>query len=104
MMSPDRLPSVTMADTWFLIRLLNLVASDTNGKNDVFLRDRPADTTEIVSVNSGGTKVNGDSFNPTLSSNAQYVVYSSLANNLISGFGNSNGATYASQTGVTNDY
>ncbi len=62
-----------------------LVASDTNGKWDVFLRDRALGTTEIVSVDSNGNQANDDSEDPSISSDGRHVAFWSLATNLVAG-------------------
>ena len=61
----------------------NLVAGDTNTRRDVFVRDRLADTIERVSVTpAAGQGVNGDSTNPSISSDARYVAFESDATGL----------------------
>ncbi|MGF1664034.1 MAG: hypothetical protein ACFCVG_16485 [Kineosporiaceae bacterium] len=64
----------------------NLVAGDTNGATrDVFVRDRIAGTTTLVSRATGGAV--GDSFSGdvSLSPNGRYVAFSSGATNLVAG-------------------
>ncbi len=61
----------------------NLVAGDTNGARDIFLRDLVANTTVRVSVSSGGVQANGDSNTPSISQDGAYVAYGSLASNLV---------------------
>ena len=63
----------------------NLVAGDANGSRDVFLRDRQAGTTEIVSVDSAEHKGNGDSRAPAVSADGRYVAFESAATNLVPG-------------------
>jgi Tol biopolymer transport system component len=63
----------------------NLVANDTNGQGDVFLRDLDSGTTELVSVASGGGAGNGASQWPAISGDGRYVAFSSLASDLIAG-------------------
>lgn len=63
----------------------NLVPGDTNGKLDLFLRDRAAGTTSRVSVSSSGGQANGDSSYASFSNDGRYVLYSSLASNLVPG-------------------
>lgn len=53
----------------------NLVTGDTNGKPDVFLRNRSAGTTIRVSVGSGGSQVNGRSDLPSISPDGRYVAF-----------------------------
>ncbi|HEV7862987.1 MAG TPA: hypothetical protein VGR20_09810, partial [Acidimicrobiia bacterium] len=62
----------------------NLVASDTNGKTDVFWRDLTADTTELVSLKNASPSVqgNGDSFSPSLSGDGTLIAFASDATNL----------------------
>ncbi len=62
-----------------------LVTGDTNGKPDVFLRDRVAGTTTRVSVTSGGGQGNGRSDLPSISRDGRYVAFFSQATNLVSG-------------------
>ena len=66
----------------------NLVAGDTNGKWDVFVRDRTAGVTLRVSVDSSGVQGNDDSVDPFVSADGQVVSFASLARNLVSGDGN----------------
>ena len=61
----------------------NLVAADTNGRSDVFVRDRASGTTERVSVSSAGVQGNSASAAPAISADGRYVVFSSSANNLV---------------------
>jgi Tol biopolymer transport system component len=62
----------------------NLVSGDTNGRNDIFLRDRVAATTTRISVATGGTQANLDSYDSAISSDGRYVVFDSAATNLVS--------------------
>jgi TolB protein len=66
----------------------NLVNSDTNGKHDVFLRDRRAKTTTRVSVSSSGAQANGDSYAGWITGDGQYAVFTSDASNLVKGDSN----------------
>jgi Tol biopolymer transport system component len=63
----------------------NLVANDTNGVLDVFVRNRAAATTSRVSVDSSGAQANGSSLSPALSADGRYVVFTSSATNLVAG-------------------
>jgi hypothetical protein len=63
----------------------NLVTGDTNGKWDVFVRDRQAGTTSRVSISSTGAQASGHSWLPRISDNGQIVVYTSEAPNLVEG-------------------
>ncbi|MFN8138580.1 MAG: hypothetical protein U0R49_02160 [Fimbriimonadales bacterium] len=61
----------------------NLVPSDTNGKNDIFVRDRWLATTLRVSVSSTGEQADRDSWGASISADGRYVVFQSYARNLI---------------------
>jgi Tol biopolymer transport system component len=63
----------------------NLVASDTNAKNDVFAYDVSTEAVELVSVSSGGTQANQNSENYSLSADGRYVAFDTSASNLVSG-------------------
>jgi hypothetical protein len=71
----------------FTSNATNLVANDTNGVSDVFLRDRNAGTTVRVSVAADGTQANSDSNGATVSADGRYVAFSSRASNLGAGRG-----------------
>ena len=75
----------------FESKAANLVSGDTNGKIDVFVRDRTLDTTVRVSVSSAEVQGNGDSFGAAISADGRYVAFQSLATNLVSG--DTNGKT-----------
>jgi len=81
----------------------NLVAGDTNGVEDSFVRDRWTGTTTRVSVASGGGQGNAASFASAISSDGRYVAFSSLASNMVTG--DTNGVTDVFvrdlQTGIT---
>ena len=62
----------------------NLVVTDTNGSNDVFVWDRQGVTTTMVSLNSSGTdSANGYSDFPAISADGCYVVFQSDAGDLV---------------------
>jgi hypothetical protein len=63
----------------------NLVAGDTNGESDAFVRDRVARTTERVSVGSTGLEANDDSYEASISADARFVAFDSDASNLVGG-------------------
>jgi len=62
-----------------------LVPEDGNGVVDVYLRDRLEGSTERVSTASGGEEADDGSFGASLSGNGDFVVFSSLAGNLVPG-------------------
>jgi len=88
----------------FATAATNMVSGDTNGKVDVFLRNRQAGTTELISMDSSSVFGNGDSFDASISYDGKYIAYTSQATNLVSSFGTTSNAVYASQTGAGNDY
>jgi Tol biopolymer transport system component len=59
-----------------------LVAHDTNGVSDIFVRDRSTGTTRRASVRSQGGQVNGFSSFPSISANGRLVAFVSVAKNL----------------------
>ncbi|HFQ15549.1 MAG TPA: DUF4347 domain-containing protein, partial [Rhodobacteraceae bacterium] len=61
----------------------NLVAFDTNGTDDVFLRDLVAGTIRRISVDSLGNELNGYSGNPAISADGRYVAYASTSTNAV---------------------
>jgi Tol biopolymer transport system component len=63
----------------------NLVAGDTNGARDIFLRDRVAGTTVRLSVSAGGVEANDESKLPWVSGDGRFVAFSSFASNLVPG-------------------
>jgi Tol biopolymer transport system component len=71
--------------TAFVSDAQNLVAGDTNGAPDVFVRDRVAGTTTRVSVATGGGQGNGRSDLPSISRDGRYVAFFSEATNLVTG-------------------
>jgi Tol biopolymer transport system component len=63
----------------------NLVPGDTNGLDDIFVRDRQLGTTELVSVDSGGAQGQYGSYSPSISTDGRYVAFTSDAPNLVPG-------------------
>ena len=70
----------------------NLVANDTNGASDVFIRDHVESKTRRVSVNDAGTEGNGPSRDPAVSDDGRFVAFETDASNLIPG-GDGDGET-----------
>jgi hypothetical protein len=72
-----------------------LVADDTNTTcvttspstncSDIYVRDRTTNQTTRVSVASDGTQANGDSYDPQVSADGRFVVFTSLATNIAPG-------------------
>ena len=63
----------------------NLVAGDTNGNTDVFVRDLIGGQTVRASVSSSGTQSNDESRGSRLSASGGQVLFESRASNLVSG-------------------
>jgi hypothetical protein len=63
----------------------NLVAGDTNGWPDIFVRDRNAGTTARVSVDSNGGQGDGDSYTTSLSPDGRFVSFDSWSGDLVAG-------------------
>ena len=70
----------------------DFVAGDNNGYSyygyfgtgtDIFVRDLVEDTTKRVSVAVDGSEGNNKSFNASISTNGRYVVFESIADNLV---------------------
>ena len=67
----------------FVSDATNLVANDTNNASDIFLRDRLAGETVLISKSVTGGAANGDSTMPAISADGQRVAFVSAASNLI---------------------
>ena len=64
----------------------DLFPGDTNNARDVFLCDRLSGSNLLVSVAAnGGAALGGDSMQPVISTNGQYVFFASAATNLTTG-------------------
>jgi Tol biopolymer transport system component len=61
----------------------NLAPGDTNGTDDIFVRDRQAGTTDLISVNFGGVVGNAESSGASISADGRFVAFTSLASNLV---------------------
>ncbi|GAB5451655.1 MAG: hypothetical protein Hals2KO_19830 [Halioglobus sp.] len=66
----------------------NLVSSDTNAASDVFVHNRVTGTTTRVSVDSSAMQANQSSSDPAISADGRYVVFHSMATNLVAGDSN----------------
>ncbi len=82
----------------------NLVPGDTNGTGDVFVKDVLTGTTERVNVDSLGNQTNGPNVGGgEISADGRYVVFTSMAANLVSGDTNHTADAFVHdrQTGAT---
>lgn len=84
----------------------NLVAGDTNGIADVFVRDRQTGITTRVSLASADTEGNGASAQgdggfepPAISGDGRFVGFASFASNLVAGDTNGTADTFVRDTG-----
>lgn len=64
---------------------LDLIPTDTNGRRDVYWRDLRTGEMKVISRASDGTQGNADSSDASISENGRYVVFRSLASNLVAG-------------------
>jgi hypothetical protein len=81
----------------------NLVANDTNGFDDVFVRDRLAGTTAVVSMNCLGAIGDGYSASPSITSDARFVAFASYASNLIPNDTNATGDAFLFDRSLNQD-
>ncbi len=76
----------------FESRATNLVPGDTNSRTDIFLRDMwatcPDEILFLLTPGLGGVPADGSSFDPRISADGRFVVWSSFASNLVPGDGN----------------
>ena len=61
----------------------NLATDDTNGYNDVFVYNRISNTIKRISASNTGDEVNGDSYEPSISTNGNFIAFTSYADNLV---------------------
>jgi Tol biopolymer transport system component len=79
--SQSRYPAISANGRYvtFVSDATNLVAGDTNGFPDVFVRDRVLGTTTRLSMKAGGSQSDAASFAATLSGDGTRVVFSSYS-------------------------
>ena len=95
---PSGAPSISADGRYvvFASTATNLVADDTNGVSDVFLRDRDTDgdgafdeagavATTRISVGPGGVQADGPSTQPVISADGAFIAFVSTAGNLVAG-------------------
>ncbi len=63
----------------------NLVAGDTNGARDVFVKDLQTGNVSRISTDSSGNQSNGGSTDAQISADGRYVAFASVATNLVAG-------------------
>jgi Tol biopolymer transport system component len=69
----------------FASQATNLVPGDTNGFNDIFVRDLQTGTNTRVSVSSAGEQSNSVSHGPAISADGRYVAFYGGGSNLVPG-------------------
>jgi Tol biopolymer transport system component len=81
----------------------NLVSGDTNSVMDVFVHDRQTGATTRASVSTSGAQGNDLSYDPDISGDGRYVVFWSMATNLVPGDSNQQSDIFVHdmQTGAT---
>ncbi|MBN8646189.1 MAG: PD40 domain-containing protein [Planctomycetes bacterium] len=67
---------------------VNLVAGDTNGKSDIFVRDRQSGVTERADVSTAGAQSNNSARSASLSADGRYLTFETIADNLVAGDSN----------------
>lgn len=102
----SRDPAVTDNGRWvvFISAADDLVANDSNGAEDVFVRDLQTATTTLVSVKQDGSgTASGASGTPSISANGRWVAFSSVAEDLVGNDGNGQEDVFVRdlQTGTT---
>jgi len=78
-------PSISSNDRFavFSSNATNLDSEDTNGFEDVFVRDRDAGRTRRVSLTFDGSEGDNRSFSAVVSGDGEFVAFTSLAKNLV---------------------
>lgn len=69
----------------FYSRASNLVAGDTNGRYDVFVKDLQTGKIAAVSTAADGTFGNNHSYGASISANGRWIAFYSKASNLVAG-------------------
>jgi Tol biopolymer transport system component len=69
----------------FASRASNLVAGDTNGQSDIFVKTLAGGAIQRVSTNAGGVAANDDCYDPVFSPDGTRIAFSSDASNLVPG-------------------
>jgi Tol biopolymer transport system component len=60
-----------------------LAGGDTNGRYDIYVRDRGRKRTSRVSISTAGAEANDNSYNPSVSADGRFVAFESVATNLV---------------------
>lgn len=79
----------------FVSTATNLVPGDTNGRIDVFVRDRETGAIERATIDSSSAEAaGGDSGTPSISADGRFVAFASRATNLVTGDSNAESDTF----------
>lgn len=81
----------------------NLAGSPPGGFDEIYVRDRTAHTTSIVSVSSAGAPANAASGYPFITASGRYVAFESPADNLVAGDTNSSNDVYVHDRDADDD-
>jgi Tol biopolymer transport system component len=78
-------PSISADGRYVLFRSAasDLVPDDTNGQDDIFLRDRETFKTRRLSVSAAGAQANDESYSPALGADGRTLAFVSWAGNLL---------------------
>jgi len=68
---------------FFTSRASNIVAGDTNGATDVFLKDLTTGQVKLISRGRNGQPANGDSDSPSTNGGGDRIIFQSKASNLV---------------------
>ncbi len=82
----------------------NLVSSDTNGANDIFVHDRQSGTTSRVSIASSGAQATAYSSTPSINADGRYIAFYSIAANLVAGDTNATHDVFVTGRGGQSTY
>jgi hypothetical protein len=77
----------------------NLVAGDTNGFQDIFVRDRLLSSTDRVAYAFDGAQTNSDNFVPHMTPDKRWMTFTSTASNIVPGDSNGFRDIFASRLG-----
>jgi flagellin-like hook-associated protein FlgL len=82
----------------FVANAADLVAGDTNGVADVFVKDMLTGTTTRVNTSGSGTQGNQAASNPSISADGRYVAFESTASDLVAGDTNNQSDIFVKDT------
>jgi Tol biopolymer transport system component len=84
-------PQISKTGRWVAFESeAKLLPVDTNNARDIYLRDRQAGTTTLVSVAAGGGASVGPSVNPSMTPDGRYIAFEAFADDVAPGDDNHN--------------